>query len=67
MLRFNCDLVEFVAAFKAECIKDERLQSMPFVSVYMLVHTDDANMACASVTVMDHITAVTRCHTTRGQ
>ena len=61
----DCDLDDLITKFKEECVKDERLQTMPFVSVYMLVHTDDANMASASVTVMDHITAVS--HTRRGQ
>ena len=49
----DCESQDLIEKIRIEKESDTRLRDLPFISCYMLVHTDDANMASESVAVMD--------------
>ena len=54
----DCKSQDLIEKIRIEKQSDTRLRDLPFISCYMLVHTDDANMASESVAVMDHILGI---------
>ena len=54
----DCESQDLIEKTRIEKESDARLRDLPFISCYMLVHTDDANMASESVAVMDHILGI---------
>ena len=54
----DCESQDLIEKVRIEKESDTRLRDLPFISCYMLVHTDDANMASESMAVMDHILGI---------
>lgn len=51
----KCTLTGLVEAIHEESERDERLKTLDVIHTWMVVHTDDDNMAGQSNAVMDHI------------